>query len=193
MLRGASMKHQLGISCPRATGFPWSFRPFRICLLIFASAAASAAGPVDVSKLPPPANRPVDFAREIRPIFQNSCTSCHGAEKQKSSYRLDARAGALKGGETYHPAIQPGRSAESPLIHLVPGLVPETKMPAKGDPLTAEQIGLLRAWIDQGASWPEDGPAEVDPLRSHWAFRPVTPPAVPARQPPPAAAGPANQ
>ncbi|HXJ59798.1 MAG TPA: PSD1 and planctomycete cytochrome C domain-containing protein [Verrucomicrobiae bacterium] len=187
------MKHQLGISCPRATGFPWSLRPLRICLVIFASAAASAAGLVDVSKLPPPANRPVDFAREIRPIFENSCTSCHGAEKQKSSYRLDARASALKGGETYHPAIQPGRSAESPLIHLVAGLVPETKMPAKGDPLTAEQIGLLRAWIDQGASWPEDGQAQVDPIRSHWAFRPVTRPAVPVRQPPTAAAGPANQ
>ena len=102
-------------------------------------------------ELPASANHPVDFAKDIRPIFEKSCYSCHGAEKQKSGYRLDSKAGALKGGETYSPAIKPGDSAGSPLIHLVAGLVPDTKMPAKGDPLTPEQIGLLRAWIDQGA------------------------------------------
>ena len=97
--------------------------------------------------------RPVDFTKDVQPILKKSCQTCHGAEKPKGEYRLDSRASALKGGENYTPAIKPGDSAGSPLIHLVAGLVPDSKMPAKGDPLTVEQIGLLRAWIDQGAKW----------------------------------------
>ena len=146
-------------------------------LLWVVSGGAGAAG-LDLSKLPPPAGRPVDFAKDIRPILANSCYGCHGPEKQKSSFRLDLKSAALKGGENYAPAIKPGQSAESPLIHLVAGLVPEQKMPAKGDPLTSEQVGLLRAWIDQGAVWPEDGPA-VDRIQSHWSFRKVLRPLVP--------------
>ena len=148
-----------------------------------ANAAATAAA-LDLAKLPPAATRPVDFARDIRPILDRSCASCHGAEKQKGSYRLDTRAAALQGGENYSPAIKPGDSAASPLIHLVAHLVPDMKMPAKGDPLTVEQVGLLRAWIDQGANWPEGTLAEADPIRSHWAFRPVVRPAIPASGPP---------
>jgi len=101
-------------------------------------------------------------------------------KKQKSGYRLDSKAGALKGGETYSPAIKPGDSVGSPLIHLVAGLVPDSRMPAKGDPLTPEQIGLLRAWIDQGAVWSGEGRVEVDPIKSHWAFQAVKRPSVPA-------------
>ncbi|HAM70115.1 MAG TPA: hypothetical protein DCM86_00540 [Verrucomicrobiales bacterium] len=138
------------------------------------------AAPLDLSSLPPAATRSVDFSKDIRPIFTSRCLGCHGPEKQKSGYRLDLRTVALRGGETYSPAIQPGQSASSPLIHLVAGLLPETRMPAKGDPLTPEQVSLLRAWIDQGAVWPETPGEENDPARSHWAFQPVvhsTPPA----------------
>jgi len=151
-----------------------------VAFSIFPMAAASAA--VDVSKLPPAAARPVDFSKEVQPILSKSCVSCHGAEKQKSGYRLDSLAAALKGGETYSPAIKPGDSAGSPLIHLVAGLVQDSLMPAKGDPLTPEQIGLLRAWIDQGAKWSESDAAksDVDPIKSHWAFQPVKRPAVPS-------------
>ena len=137
---------------------------------------------VDADKLPPAVVRPVNFAAEVQPILSKSCVSCHGAEKQKGGYRLDSPTAAVKGGESYSPAIKPGDSAGSPLIHLVAGLVPDSLMPAKGDPLTAEQIGLLRAWIDQGAKWPESNAAksDVDPVKSHWAFQPVKRPAVPA-------------
>ena len=137
-------------------------------------------GAETADRLPLAADRPVDFARDIQPIFTRACFSCHGAEKQKGGYRLDSPAAALRGGETYSPAIKPGDSAGSPLIRLVAGLVPDTQMPAKGDPLTATEIGLLRAWIDQGAKFPADAPAEADPLKSHWSFQPVRRPAVPA-------------
>ena len=148
--------------------------------LSFAATGIRAAGPaIDVSQLPASLARPVDFAKDILPIFEKSCFSCHGPDKQKGDYRLDSPAAALKGGENYTPAIKPGDSANSPLIHLVSGLVPDSKMPAKGDPLTKEQIGLLRAWIDQGSKWSEAGRIEPDPIKSHWAFQPATRPSVP--------------
>lgn len=154
-----------------------------LSLLVGHLAITSAlAATVDGSKLPPAATRSIDFTRDVQPIFSKSCISCHGPEKQKGGYRLDSPAAALRGGEAYSPAIKPGDSAGSPLIHLVAGLVPDSLMPAKGDPLTPEQIGVLRAWIDQGAKFPEASAvkSEVDPIKSHWAFQPVKRPSVPA-------------
>jgi mono/diheme cytochrome c family protein len=146
---------------------------------VFSLAVALAA--VDPGKLPPAAARAVDFRRDIRPIFEASCLKCHGPEKQKGGFRLDKKDAAFKGGENYTPAIKPGQSAESPLIHLVAGLVEDLRMPQNGPPLSAEQIGLLRAWIDQGAPWPDEAASdEATPAaKSHWAFRPVARPPVP--------------
>ena len=149
------------------------------CAWMSSFAAATLAIGAEVAPLPPAAGRTVDFVRDIQPILAGSCIACHGPEKQKGSYRLDSRAAALKGGETYDPAIKPGDSAGSPLIRLVAGLVPDEKMPAKGDALTSDQIGLLRAWIDQGAPWAADAAADEDPIRSHWSYRPVVRPPVP--------------
>ncbi|HSH15633.1 MAG TPA: PSD1 and planctomycete cytochrome C domain-containing protein [Verrucomicrobiae bacterium] len=138
--------------------------------------------------LPPPAKTTVDFTRDIRPLLEAKCYSCHGTEKQKSGYRLDDRILAFAGGDTYTAPIVPGDSAGSPLIHLIAGLEPESVMPLEGEPLTPEQIGLLRAWIDQGAVWPDDGRAVNDPLKTHWAFQPVKRPQVAAATEDPAKA-----
>jgi len=119
-----------------------------------ASRAFAETQPVDESKLPPPATNQIDFARDIKPIFDASCIRCHGPVKPKSGFRLDNRAAALKGGDN-GIAIIPGNSAKSPLIHFTAQLVEDMEMPppGKGDPLTTAQISLLRAWIDQGATW----------------------------------------
>ncbi len=144
---------------------------------LMAASALVAADPVlDLARLPPASARTVDFARDIRPIFEKSCYSCHGPDKQRSGFRLDDREAALRGGENHAPAIRPKHSAESPLIHFVAGLVPDMHMPQKGDPLSAEQIGLLRAWVDQGADWPAGGAAVT---QVHWALKPVERPPVP--------------
>jgi len=137
----------------------------------------SATAAVDVAKLPPPVTRTVDFATDIRPIFQAHCLKCHDSSKQRSGFRLDDKASALRGGESHAPDIRPGRSAESPLIHFVAGLVPDMRMPKEGATLSVEQVGLLRAWIDQGATWPDEG----RPTETHWAFKPVVRPAIPSR------------
>lgn len=129
--------------------------------------------------LPPPANHPVDFVKEIQPILSARCYSCHGPEKQKGELRWDSRTSAFKTGEN-GPIIVPGKSAESRVIKLVGGLDPDTMMPPKGEPLTAVQIGLLRAWIDQGAVWPDAVAGDTGNKRNHWAFKPPVRPPVPA-------------
>src|SRR5256885_11468493 len=106
--------------------------------------------------LPAPAAGAVDFAKDVQPIFAQHCYECHGEKKQKSDYRLDDRANAMKGGEVGKTPIVIGKSAESPLILRVAGMDPDEVMPPKGEKLTTVQVGVLRAWIDQGAKWPDE-------------------------------------
>ncbi|MEP6662119.1 MAG: PSD1 and planctomycete cytochrome C domain-containing protein [Verrucomicrobiota bacterium] len=119
----------------------------------------------------------VDFVRDIQPIFQNHCYTCHGAKKQEAGLRWDQKASAMKGGES-GAAIIPGKSSESLVIQAVMRIRDDIKMPKKGDPLSTEQIAMLRAWIDQGAIWPESAAvasAGKNP-KDHWAFKsPVRP------------------
>lgn len=101
------------------------------------------------------AAEPIDFNKQIRPIFKERCYSCHGAKKQESGLRLDKRQEAMAGGET-GPAIVPGDTSRGLLLKYVQSEDPELIMPAKGDRLTRKQIDLLKRWIDEGAQWPED-------------------------------------
>ena len=120
--------------------------------------SATAADKVDTSKLPPASDKKgVTYAKDIKPIFENACFKCHGEEKQKSKLRLDSLAATLKGGEN-GPNVIPGKSADSQLVHSVARIMPEDdeNMPPKKkdgtiSALSKEQVGLIRAWIDQGA------------------------------------------
>jgi hypothetical protein len=129
--------------------------------------------------LPPAATRAIDFVKDIQPLLAEHCYSCHGPNKQEAQFRLDSREIALKGGEL-GPAIIPGHGEESLLIHAVAGVKPDFIMPKKGARLTAGQVGLLRAWIDQGARWPESASVKLIDKRDHWAFKPPARPALPA-------------
>jgi len=122
-----------------------------------ALAVSASAKDVDVSKLPPASTqKDVTFAKDIKPIFDKSCVKCHGAVKPKAKLRLDNLEGTLKGSAD-NKVIEPGNSAKSILVHNVARLGEEDywmpppdnkdKIPA----LTKEQVGLIRAWIDQGA------------------------------------------
>src|SRR6185437_1262768 len=121
-----------------------------------------------------PAAEPLDYDRQVKPILKARCYACHGALKQKAGLRLDTGASIRRGGDG-GPAVVSGQSAESPLIERVTASDSAERMPPEGSPLTAEQVGLLRAWIDQGARSPADERPEADPRR-HWAFvAPVRP------------------
>src|SRR5262249_49613189 len=115
------------------------------------------------------------FVRDVQPIFKAHCLSCHGPDKQRGGLRLDTKA-ALQGGDT-GAVIVPGNSQESLLVKKITSSDKKQRMPPKGAPLSVEQVRIVRAWIDQGARWPEG--AGTDPLREHWAFRRVVRPAVP--------------
>lgn len=113
--------------------------------------------PVDVSKIPPASDKKgVTYEADIKPIFEKSCVKCHGAEKQKGKLRLDSLAATLKGGED-GKVVEVGDSAKSMLVHNVAHVgdedmfMPPPDNKDKIQPLTKEQVGLIRAWIDQGA------------------------------------------
>ncbi len=137
-----------------------------IGLILFPTATADAA--------------PVDFVRDVRPIFRKHCYSCHGEKKQKSGLRLDIKSEAFKGGELYDASIIAGKPRESPLIQFVADEDADLRMPPEGKRLTAAEIEILIRWVKQGASWP-DGVDLVklkDP-RDHWSFKPLTHPVPP--------------
>ena len=117
--------------------------------------AAFAAEP-DISKLPPAAKKAgVTFDADIKPIIEKSCLKCHSGEKPKGKFRVDTKENILKGADG-EKVVEVGNSAKSGMIHAVADLVADEEMPPldkrdKYPALTKDQIGLLRAWIDQGA------------------------------------------
>ena len=114
----------------------------------------------------------VDFHHEIKPILEARCYSCHQGSKVKGGLRLDNRSSALAGGENDGPAITPHQPAGSSLLRRITSTDPEEVMPAKGDPLPAREIALLRRWIEEGATWPDLDVAsfELTPLAADLAF-----------------------
>lgn len=128
-------------------------------LLVAASALAVALAMASANAdLPAASTKKVDYVTDVKPILKDRCWSCHGVEKQKGKLRLDGKAEALKGGES-GACIKAGDSAGSTLIQVVAGTHKDIdRMPPKDPALTAEQIGILRAWIDQGANWPDSEP-----------------------------------
>jgi hypothetical protein len=103
-------------------------------------------------KMPDPVSRKVDFAKDIKPILDRSCTKCHADGKRKGGFSIDHIHSFIGGGES-GPAVVTGKSAESLLIELVLSNDPDKRMPSKADPLTPDEIATLRAWIDQGLQW----------------------------------------
>src|SRR5579859_7192953 len=115
------------------------------------------------------------FATKVRPIFAARCYQCHGPNLQQNGLRLDSLAAALKGSES-GPVIIPGDSEKSRMVRRLLALE-RPQMPYGGPPLGAEDIKLIRDWIDSGAP----GPDSTDPVAAgkpvmHWAYiKPVRP------------------
>ena len=119
----------------------------------FGLALAAAAG-----DLPPASTKTgVTYATDIKPILDTSCVKCHSGDKPKAHLKLDTLENALKGGKD-GKVILAGDSTKSPLIQSAAHVtsdkdawMPPPHNKANIGPLTPEQIGLIRAWIDQGA------------------------------------------
>ncbi len=122
------------------------------------------------------------FESRIRPLLIEKCLSCHNAEKQSGSLRLDSREAMLKGGDS-GAAIIPGDAAGSRIVQAI-AYDGDLQMPPE-NPLPDAEKELLAEWIRLGAPWPKDAsPMKFtgkDPGKSHWAFQPLghfQPPAV---------------
>ena len=120
--------------------------------------AAVASADDAAGKLPPPSTKMgVTYATDIKSIFDNSCVKCHSGDKPKARLKLDTLEGALKGSKD-GKVIMAGDSTKSMLIQAVAHVtkdqdqwMPPLHNRANIGPLTPDQVGLIRAWIDQGA------------------------------------------
>lgn len=93
------------------------------------------------------------YAVQIQPIFNAKCVSCHGVSKVKGKLRLDSYDRLMRGGQD-GASVNPGNAAKSLLFHRITLPAGDKKyMPSDGKPaLTAGEILLIKAWIDEGAS-----------------------------------------
>jgi ankyrin repeat protein len=127
-------------------------------LLATAALAACATGGTFSAQAPDK----VDFVRDVQPIFRQNCYGCHGPTQQNNNLRLDRRHDAMRGGTI--AVIGPGNSEASHLYLRLIGkdTIPGQTMPPTA-PLHSEQIAKIKAWIDQGAEWPDAVSGEVPP------------------------------
>lgn len=127
--------------------------------------------------LPEPAKREISYTMDVHLILANKCYSCHASGKNKGGFRMDSRELFIQGGSDGASVIE-GDSANSNLIKLVAGVDPEVIMPPKGERLSPEEVGILRAWIDQGLKWDVDT-VKADTYIAPVKLRPVTVPEYP--------------
>ncbi|PQO35253.1 hypothetical protein C5Y96_09435 [Blastopirellula marina] len=155
----------------------------RICLTILALVVLPMT--ISADDLPPPLERQVNFEADVLPLLEAKCHDCHGESAQEGKIRLDRKASLIRGGDSGEPGIVVGSSDKSHLIQLVAGLEKGLRMPPdEADALTDEEVGVLRAWVDQGAKWPgPHGELEAEKRTTdHWAFQPVGPVEVPSME-----------
>src|SRR5688572_28214299 len=103
----------------------------------------------------------IDFSAQVKPILNKRCISCHGGVKRNADFSLLFRHEALDTAESGKLAIIPGDPDHSEMIRRITATDPEERMPYKEEPLSTEEINILKQWIKEGAAWGD-----------HWAYLP---------------------
>ena len=135
-------------------------RYVRVVLLLGCVLCPSATGRSD----------DVDYLRDVKPVLKTKCFSCHGAIRQEGGLRLDTVALMQKGGDS-GPGLT-NAEAGGMIWDRVSAADPDERMPPEGEPLSPNQLSLLKEWLRKGAPAPPDEQPQTDP-KSHWAFQPV--------------------
>jgi mono/diheme cytochrome c family protein len=126
----------------------------------------------------PASASPISFDKDVKPVLEQHCLSCHGETMQSGKFDLRSRDSALKGGRRGSDLV-PGDAAASRLYRRVAGLE-RPSMPAQAEPLPAEQIAAIKQWIDEGAAWGSTATLSSTALehrtitpeeRNYWAFK----------------------
>jgi mono/diheme cytochrome c family protein len=121
---------------------------------------------------------PISFDKDVKPVLEQHCLSCHGETMQSGKFDLRNRDSALKGGARGSDIV-PGDATASRLYRRVAGLE-RPSMPAQAEPLPAEQIAAIKQWIDEGAAWGSTATLTSTALehrtitaeeRNYWAFK----------------------
>lgn len=116
-----------------------------LCLIVLAQRLDAA----DATEL----SNSVSFSKDIAPLLQQKCVTCHGPEKTKGGYQLHTFAALMKPGESKEAPVVAGAPARSHLLQLLTARDPDDRMPQKDDPLPPPQIALVERWIKEGAKF----------------------------------------
>src|SRR5690349_21475341 len=118
------------------------------------------------------AAEPVGYYDDIKPLLAVHCYKCHSGETAKAGLRLDVRDNALAKHKSGKVAIAPGEAGASEVVRRITSRDPDEMMPPKGERLSGADVERVRAWVEQGARWPDKD--------DYWAFQPPKAPPVPA-------------
>ncbi len=142
-----------------------------------ASEPSPTEKPNDKVHQAPIPTRPVDFDREISPLFSQFCLECHGpdAAARVGGFRLDVRESATTPAKSGRHPIVPGSLDQSEILQRIQSSDPDDRMPPPetDSALSARQIERLKKWVEEGA-----------PYQGHWAFQPIAKVALPAVEAP---------
>lgn len=99
---------------------------------------------------------PVSFAKEIAPILIKNCQACHGQADPKGGYQIVNFTAVMKAGDSAAAPVTPMKLDASEVYRLISSQDKDERMPKDADPLPAEQVALIKRWIEEGAKF--DGP-----------------------------------
>ena len=127
----------------------------------------------------------VSFSKDVAPLLIKKCQACHGQQEPKGGYQILNYTLVLKAGESESAAITPGKPEESEVFNLISSTDESSRMPKEGDPLSAEQIALVKRWITEGAKYDSADPnaslasiapkpAQPDPPQAYRRPVPIT-------------------
>ena len=119
------------------------------------------------------------FQKQVAPLLERHCLRCHGPKTQRGGLSLATSADVSAGGDN-GPVIIAGKPDQSLLVAMISGDKP--KMPKKAAPLKPAEVAVIRRWIEQGASWPQDVKLteRKEEEETWWSLRPLACPKVPA-------------
>lgn len=112
--------------------------------------------------------RAIDYSADVKPILNKKCITCHGGVRRKGGFSVLFRSEALAKTESGKFAIIPGDPEHSELVKRITAKDPEDRMPYKHEPLSSDEVSILKRWIKEGAQWGD-----------HWAYVAVKPVEVP--------------
>ena len=127
--------------------------------------ATESSTPAHPEKIEPT----VSFVSDVLPLLESRCFECHSGDQPESELRLDVLDEVIN-------QTAPRNAHASRLFEVVH----QGDMPPEGNPLTAEELSILQAWIDEGLDWDEQRLPTPIPQIDHWAFRPIERPVVPS-------------